>query len=64
MISQQNLHECLSLHEVAGRLGVSVRTIRRQVKAGELPSLKIGRRHLIRSNTLAEFLAASEARVA
>lgn len=64
MTTAQSLIECLSLAEAAERLGVSVRTIRRQIAIGGIPSIKIGRRHVIRNSSLAEFLAASEARAA
>lgn len=63
MTKQQSLIDCLSLTEAAQRLGVSVRTIRRQIEGGGIPSIKIGRRHVIRNSSLAEFLTASEARV-
>lgn len=33
----------LSLHEAAARLGVSYRTLWRQVRAGRLPAIRIGR---------------------
>lgn len=64
MTKQQILIDCLSLAEAAQRVGVSVRTIRRQIERGGIPSIKIGRRHVIRNSSLVEFLAASEARVA
>lgn len=33
----------VSVHEAAARLGVSVNTIRRRVKSGEIPSTRIGK---------------------
>ena len=46
----------LTVPEVAWSLGVSVRTIEYLVSTGELPSVKLGRRRLISSAALDEFL--------
>ena len=51
-----------SPQEVAKLLGVSVRTILRQIKAGELPASRIGRLLRISDRSLRAFLA--ERRVA
>ena len=51
-----------SPQEVAALLGVSVRTVRRQIKAGALMALRIGRLLRISDASLRAFLA--ERRVA
>jgi excisionase family DNA binding protein len=43
---------------VAGRLDVSVRTVRRLIAAGELPTHRIGRAVRVSADDLARFLAA------
>jgi excisionase family DNA binding protein len=53
-----------SLQEVAEKLGVSPRTLARLIASGELPSLTIGRRRLIRSAALEAWLEAREMRAA
>ncbi len=45
-----------SLEEVAERLGISERTVRRWIKAGDLPAYQPGREYRIRSTDLEEFL--------
>ncbi|MEI8147065.1 MAG: helix-turn-helix domain-containing protein [Alphaproteobacteria bacterium] len=50
----------LTFTEAGRRLGVSGRTVRRQIDAGRLQSLKIGRAHRIRPEALDAFLNASE----
>lgn len=45
-----------SLEEVAERLGVSERTVRRWIKAGDLPAYKPGREYRIKPDDLDEFL--------
>jgi excisionase family DNA binding protein len=50
-----------ALHDaraVALRLGVSVRTVRRLIAAGELPAHRIGRSVRVSADDLARFLAA------
>ena len=47
---------CLSLDEVASRLALSARTVARLVASGDLASIKIGRRRVIRSSALDTFL--------
>jgi excisionase family DNA binding protein len=54
----------LNFNDAARRLCVSPRTIRRQVEAGRLRSVRVGRRHLIRPEALEAFLVASERRSA
>jgi len=51
-----------SLEEVAQRLGVSERTVRRWIKSGELPAYKPGREYRIRDGELEEFLQSRKAR--
>jgi excisionase family DNA binding protein len=48
----------LSLGEVGEQLGTSTQTVRRWVKAGELPAYKPGKEWRIRESDLAEFLEA------
>lgn len=50
----------VSLKEVADTLCVSLRTVMRLVAEGELPSVLIGRRRLIRRETLRAWLAGRE----
>jgi excisionase family DNA binding protein len=47
---------CLPLREVAARLSLSPRTIARLIASGDLPSVNIGRRRLVRASALADFL--------
>jgi excisionase family DNA binding protein len=47
--------ECVDYREGARRLGVSERTMRRLVAAGELPAVRAGRRVLLRTADLREF---------
>jgi excisionase family DNA binding protein len=54
----------LNFNDAARRLCVSARTVRRQVEAGSLRSVRVGRRHLIRPEAIEAFLVASEARSA
>lgn len=50
----------VSLKEVADTLCVSLRTVMRLVADGDLPSVLIGRRRLIRRETLRAWLAGRE----
>jgi excisionase family DNA binding protein len=45
--------DAISISETARRLAVSTRHIHRLIKRGELPSILIGRRRLIRWQSLA-----------
>jgi excisionase family DNA binding protein len=54
--------EFLSPEEVGDRLGVSVYTVRRWVKAGQLRAFKPGKEYRVRESDLEEFLAAREVR--
>lgn len=51
----------LSLEEVARTLGVSQRHVARLIARKELPSLRIGRRRLVRDESLSAWLAGKEA---
>lgn len=51
---------CLGLNHIAERLGLSRRTIDRIIARGELPTLKIGRRRLVRLADLRRWLAGYE----
>jgi len=52
---------CFSVAEVAERLGVSERQVARMIAAGDLPSLKIGRRRLIQRAAIASWMAGKAA---
>jgi excisionase family DNA binding protein len=51
-----------NLEDVAERLQVSERTVRRWIKLGELPAYKPGREYRIRPGDLEEFLQARKVR--
>lgn len=46
--------------EVAEMMGVHVRTIRRHIKAGDLPAKKIGKSYVITRPDLARYLGSDE----
>ena len=52
----------LSLNDAAARLAISPRHLARQIASGALPSLKIGRRRLIRVADLRQWLDAKVTR--
>ena len=52
---------CIGISHLAERLGLSRRTIHRIISRGELPTLKIGHRRLIRVADLRHWLTAHEA---
>ena len=54
----------LGLDAAAEKLAVSRRTVVRAIEAGQLPSIKIGRRRLIRREALLTWLASKEGVVA
>lgn len=45
----------LRVREVAERLGVSERTVRRWISTGKLPSIRIGGTRLVPRNSLVDF---------
>ena len=47
------------LQELVKILGVSVRTLRKYIKSGELRAVKIGRNYLVRPQDLDDFLEAN-----
>lgn len=51
----------LNVKTAASRLGVSERFIAKLIASGALPSLKLGRRRLIRETSLLAFLERREA---
>ena len=52
--------EAFSIRDVADRLNVSTRHIQRLIARGELPSLRVGRRRLIRRESLRTWLTGRE----
>ena len=50
-------YEYLLLDEVAATARASVDTVRRWIRSGQLPSVKPGRRRLVRRGDLERFLA-------
>jgi excisionase family DNA binding protein len=48
---------CLSVVEVAKRLSVSVKTVRRLITDGELPSVRIHTRLVVRESDLVAFIS-------
>ena len=58
--SDHELHTMLGVPATALRLGVSRTAVRRLVSRGVLPSVRVGRRVLIRAATLETFLAQRE----
>ena len=54
--------EFLSPQEVGDRLGASVYTVRRWIKAGDLPAIRPGKEYRVRQSDLEEFLRAREVR--
>lgn len=52
--------EALSVRDVAERLAVSTRHVHRLIARRELPSLRVGRRRLVRRETLRAWLAGRE----
>ena len=53
--------QLLGLQQVAGRLGVSYVTVKRLVHNGELRSVRLGDRRLVRESDLASFIATLQA---
>lgn len=52
--------DALDIRTAASRIGVSSRTMHRLVSTGELRSIKLGRRRLVRVNVLRDYLDALE----
>lgn len=51
----------IGINNLAERLGLSRRTVHRILARGELPSIRIGRRRLVRLSELRRWLAGYEA---
>lgn len=51
----------IGIGQLAQRLSLSRRTIHRIIASGELPTLKVGRRRLVRLSDLRHWLAGHEA---
>lgn len=54
--------ELLTLQEVAEQLRVSTRTVKREIEAGRIRSVKIGRRTLVTGRELEAYVAHLEGR--
>jgi excisionase family DNA binding protein len=52
----------LSKQEVCKRLGCSLRTLDRMIRAGDLPVVQVGRRVLLRESTVNEWIRNHEQR--
>jgi excisionase family DNA binding protein len=52
--------DALDIRTAASRIGVLSRTMHRLVSTGELKSIKLGRRRLVRVNTLRDYLDSLE----
>ena len=48
---------CLSVQEVASRLSVSVKTVRRLIESGELQAVKIRGRIVVRESDLVAYIS-------
>jgi excisionase family DNA binding protein len=48
----------ISIRDAASLLSVSVTTVHRLIRAGDIPTVNVGRRRLIRSAALLEFAKA------
>jgi excisionase family DNA binding protein len=59
-MSAQDDEILLGLNSAAEKLAVSRRTVVRAIEAGQLPSVKIGRRRLVRREALLTWLANKE----
>jgi len=53
------LPQLLSIRQVADHLGVSTRTIRRLIQAGQIPSHRVGRQLRVRDVDVAAYLMRS-----
>ncbi len=51
---------CIGVRHLAEKLGLSTRTVWRIVERGELPTLQIGRRRLIRLSDVRSWLSGHE----
>jgi excisionase family DNA binding protein len=56
VIDAESLH-CLTIDEVARILQVSAQTVRRAIKAGEIPAVRIGRNLRVREVALRRLIA-------
>ena len=56
--------EALSVPEAAARAGVSSTFLYERISSGELPSIKLGKRRLVRPEALRRWLASLETRAA
>lgn len=49
-----------TIQDIADRMGLSVRTVRRHIKKGDLPAVKVGRSYVITRTDLVEWLGSEE----
>ncbi|MDP9485232.1 MAG: helix-turn-helix domain-containing protein [Actinomycetota bacterium] len=54
------LDALLNLDAASGVLGISTRTLKTMISRGDLPSVKLGGRRMVRRSVLAQFIAALE----
>lgn len=52
-LARRQADEAVSIPEAARRLGVSVSTVRRQIRAREIPSFRVGSQVRIRASAIA-----------
>ena len=64
MLSRADGRRAYSMRETAARLGVSVWLIKKAVRDGTLPSVKLGDRRLIPVDAVEELLAQARVRAA
>jgi len=48
--------DCIALGDIAKRLSISIRGVHRLLATGELASIRIGRRRVVRASVLNAFL--------
>lgn len=55
-VGSENGRECVSLREASCRLGVCVRTVRREIDRGRLRAFRVGRNLRIRLSELRQYM--------
>lgn len=59
-MSEQKTIELLSMRDAAARLGVCVRHLAKVCDRGELPTVRIGKRVLVSTRAIEQFIEAKE----